>query len=95
MWAGYYYCILTQSKGQTIGVPTVATLSSAAPTQPGLVYGCKGYYQATPGDTCSSIVEMMGTFSRADFIQWNPALNSDCSGLTVRECAEKKRGNDC
>ena len=33
------------------------------------------------GDTCSIIVDRLGTVSVADFAHWNPAVGDDCSKL--------------
>ncbi|KAK2038552.1 LysM domain-containing protein [Colletotrichum somersetense] len=50
------------------------------PTQPGIVEGCQNYYVAVSGDGCWAIANANG-IDLADFYEWNPALNGDCSGL--------------
>ena len=81
MWLGYYYCVLALEEGTYPPPATVTPVPTAV--QPGIIGGCLGYYMATPGDTCESIVNIFGTFTNASFLGWNPAVLSDCSGLTV------------
>lgn len=46
-------------------------------------YGNKWHY-VSPGDTCENIVARYATWMSAnDFLAWNPAIGSDCSGLYV------------
>jgi hypothetical protein len=66
----------------TLPLPSVATVAPTA-TQIGIVSTCVNWYRADSGDTCALITEMFGTFSSTQFLQWNPAILSDCSGLTV------------
>ncbi|PYH81903.1 hypothetical protein BO82DRAFT_414824 [Aspergillus uvarum CBS 121591] len=77
--SGYYYCIWS---GTSLPMPsTTATLPS--PVQTGIISTCTAWYQATDGDDCTLIVDEFGTFSESDFLSWNPAVLSDCSGLVV------------
>lgn len=61
--------------------PTISAPSGPSPTQDGLVHDCKAYYLVKAGDTCDKISQMYGTFSTAQFIEWNPAVGSSCTGL--------------
>src|SRR4051794_740714 len=79
LWAGYYYCIANYPNGNFPPPPTVSTLPS--PVQTGITSQCVAWYEMTGLDTCDSIAEIFGTFSKADFMQWNPAVGTDCSGL--------------
>lgn len=60
-------------------IPTGNPLPS--PTQNGLIKSCTKFYFAKSGDTCDKIVGTYGTFSFADFLNWNPAVGKDCSSL--------------
>jgi hypothetical protein len=83
---GNSYCIEVN-----YGVPPPPTTTTAAPsstatpkpspTQSGLIDSCTKFYRAVPGDYCVKIAADFGTFSFADFLAWNPAVRSDCSGL--------------
>ncbi|KAK3944406.1 peptidoglycan-binding lysin subgroup [Diplogelasinospora grovesii] len=84
LWVGYYVCVGIP------GTPTTkpATTSTAAPTGPsptqsGLVSNCQNYYKVATGDTCDKIVAKYGTFTTSQFVSWNPAVGSDCTGLWV------------
>ncbi|KAM5437078.1 hypothetical protein MferCBS31731_005494 [Microsporum ferrugineum] len=50
--------------------------------EPGIINTCTNFYQAVSGDNCDVIVNQnFKTFTLEDFIAWNPAVKSDCSGL--------------
>lgn len=66
----------------TLPLPSVTTVAPTA-TQTGIVSSCVAWYRADSGDTCDIISEIFGTFSKAQFLQWNPAVLSDCSGLVI------------
>ncbi|MCJ1250760.1 hypothetical protein MMC30_007988 [Trapelia coarctata] len=82
LWTGYQYCVRTNSSSST--TPTQSSSSAGptptAPTQSGQPSNCNRWYTAQSGDTCAS-VEQAGVISDALFKQFNPAVNSDCSGL--------------
>lgn len=63
--------------------PTPTGTPKPSPTQKGLVDTCTKFYRAVKDDTCSGIVAAYGTFTLADFVEWNPAVGADCSGLWV------------
>ena len=79
--AGYYYCIGVPGTPTTKPKPTSTSATGPSPTQSGIIKTCKNFYKAKTGDTCDKIVSSYGTFTSADFIKWNPAVKSDCSGL--------------
>jgi hypothetical protein len=66
----------------SLPLPSVATVAPTA-TQTGIVSNCVSWYLAASGDNCDLVVQIFGTFSTADFLAWNPAVLSDCSGFTV------------
>ncbi|KAI1056071.1 hypothetical protein LB507_001494 [Fusarium sp. FIESC RH6] len=59
--------------------PTEAPKPS--PTQEGLIESCTSFYKAKKGDTCPKIIAEFKTFDLDTFIEWNPAVESDCSGI--------------
>lgn len=84
LWAKTYYCIGVP------GTPTVRPSSIAAsptvsakpsPTREGMINTCNKFHFVVKDETCESIVSKYGTFSFQDFLQWNPAVGSDCRGL--------------
>ncbi|KAK2938794.1 LysM domain [Fusarium oxysporum f. sp. vasinfectum] len=52
-----------------------------SPTQDGLIESCTSFYKAKKGDTCPKIIAEYGTFDFDTFFKWNPAIESDCSGI--------------
>ncbi|KAJ5645771.1 hypothetical protein N7490_002143 [Penicillium lividum] len=52
----------------------------AGPVQTGITASCTKFYTAVSGDSCWAIATAYG-ISTTDFIDWNPAVGSDCSGL--------------
>ncbi|KAK0630525.1 hypothetical protein B0T17DRAFT_636671 [Bombardia bombarda] len=77
---GDYYCVANYDSSNLPMPSTVATAPS--PTQTGIVGNCKAWYLATNSDTCDLIPQYFGTFSKTDFLSWNPALGgTSCTGL--------------
>lgn len=64
----------------TLPLPSVATAAPAS-TQTGITPDCVSWYRADSGEDCDLVVKMFGTFSAEDFLKWNPAVKSDCSGF--------------
>ena len=63
--------------------PSVAT-KAPTPTQSGIAADCIAWYQTTSeDDDCDLIPQFFGTFSKADFLKWNPALGPSCAGLVI------------
>ena len=52
-----------------------------SPTQAGLISSCTTFYFAIADDNCNRIVAMYNTFSLDNFVQWNPAVGTTCSGI--------------
>lgn len=44
---------------------------------------CAAWYQTTGSDDCDLLATMFGTFSKHEFIKWNPVVWSDCSNIKV------------
>lgn len=86
LYLGYYYCIAIPgtptTRSSTSSTRTTSTTSSRpSPTQTGVIASCTKYYKTVSGDTCQVISDRFGTFSVAQFINWNPAVGSSCSSL--------------
>ncbi|KAI0487065.1 hypothetical protein F4859DRAFT_510848 [Xylaria cf. heliscus] len=84
IWAATYYCVGIPGTPTTRPTTTTSTTTGTpkpSPTQDGLISSCVRFYKAVSGDTCDKIVSKYGTFTKAQFITWNPAVGSDCTGL--------------
>ncbi|KAL4787166.1 hypothetical protein BJX76DRAFT_29083 [Aspergillus varians] len=84
---GNSYCVEVNN-GQprptiTSPTPTGTATPKPSPTQDGLIDTCNSFYRAVSGDTCDKIVARYGTFTLSQFLGWNPAVGSDCSGLVA------------
>uniref|UniRef100_A0A4Q7JG83 Secreted LysM effector Lys4 n=1 Tax=Pochonia chlamydosporia (strain 123) TaxID=1052797 RepID=LYSM4_POCC1 len=78
LWVGYYYCVANFATGVIPMPPTVTKVPDGAPTA---INTCNKWYQAVGNDDCDAITTYFGTFSKSDFIKWNPSVYQDCSGL--------------
>ncbi|KAI0445106.1 carbohydrate-binding module family 50 protein [Xylaria telfairii] len=67
-------------------VPTTATAPVPIPTDiaNGTTINCGNYYQASPGDYCSTLLLKFG-ISLSDFQVLNPEINSNCTNLFAYE----------
>jgi LysM repeat protein len=83
MWAGYYLC--TGVSGSSGTTPPSAD-TTPQPVQAGMVANCKKFHLVKSGHNCESISGQYG-ISVADFIKWNPAAGSDCTGLWAENYA--------
>jgi hypothetical protein len=77
--AGYWYCVMAFDWDELPMPPTVTTQPS--PVQTGTTGDCRAWYLATGTDDCAFISSIFGTFSPADFVAWNPAVQADCSAI--------------
>ncbi|KAF7536445.1 hypothetical protein G7054_g4539 [Neopestalotiopsis clavispora] len=86
LWANAYACIGIIGGSTTTSIPPTTTtapgngVTTPTPTQPEIVSNCDDFYLVKPGDTCAAIVSSHG-ISLAQFLAWNPAAGSSCSGL--------------
>ncbi|KAK8028333.1 LysM domain-containing protein [Apiospora marii] len=82
LWANAYACVSTI--GMTPAPPTTTQPSNGVitpvPTQIGMVSDCNKFHMVENGQSCSVIASLY-SISVAQFVQWNPAVKSDCSGL--------------
>ncbi|KAM5430480.1 hypothetical protein McanMca71_007204 [Microsporum canis] len=87
LWAGYHYCVgipgTPSHPPTTTSAPMTTTTIPAgpSPTQDGIISTCTKYHKAVSGDTCFGIATAFGTFTVEEFVAWNPAVKSDCSGM--------------
>ncbi|KAK4032871.1 hypothetical protein C8A01DRAFT_20114 [Parachaetomium inaequale] len=76
----------TMSKVSTTVKPPTTTTSTGAvttpsPIQPGMIAGCKRFYQVVSGDGCWAIANSAG-IDLSNFYKWNPGIDSaSCSNL--------------
>ncbi|KAJ6518856.1 hypothetical protein C8R45DRAFT_809437 [Mycena sanguinolenta] len=85
---GFEYCV---------SGPAVSSSAPAAPTASGSLttaQGCTKYYTTISGDTCSKI-ETTGSITLAQFLKWNPEINTGCTNLQVGVEVCFRRGNLC
>ncbi|CAK7243242.1 MAG: hypothetical protein STHCBS139747_004755 [Sporothrix thermara] len=78
VWPSTSTTLITSTSSSLAPSTTVA--GGPSPTQLGLTASCDSYYFVVKGDTCTSIEAKYG-LSAADFLAWNPALDSYCLGL--------------
>ncbi|RDW72383.1 uncharacterized protein DSM5745_07555 [Aspergillus mulundensis] len=88
LWAEYYYCVGVPGSPTTrpttsTSTSTATTSSGPSPTQTGIIGTCTSFQKAVKGDTCAAIAQEHGTFTLDEFLEWNPAVGSDCSGLQI------------
>jgi hypothetical protein len=89
IWAKTYYCVgipgtPTAPVATATAAPTSTGSPKPSPTQEGLIDTCTNFYLTVANDNCEKIAKKYSTFSTADFIKWNPAVGSDCSGIWAK-----------
>ncbi|KAF6514397.1 hypothetical protein HZS61_005531 [Fusarium oxysporum f. sp. conglutinans] len=85
---GYWVCIATIGwKPPTMTTTKAATItkspngiSTPPPIQTGMIGNCNKFHMVKSTTTCDSIQNYY-KISLADFIKWNPAIGSKCTGL--------------
>lgn len=80
--AGYYYCVANGS----IPTPSVTHTAPQA-TQPGIIANCAAWFLVSqPQVDCNYISDaFLHMFTPSQFISWNPAVGSSCTGLVVSD----------
>ncbi|KAF3927732.1 hypothetical protein ABW21_db0206690 [Orbilia brochopaga] len=75
----------TTTTTSTQPTTTAGPISTPTPIQAGQTGNCIGWRYVQGSDTCANIVTRYASLglTQASLIQWNPALKSDCSGLTT------------
>lgn len=84
LWADAYACVgrvgtptnpppaTTTESGNGVATPT--------PIQDGMTKNCKTFHKVVKGDTCDAITKKY-KITLANFVRWNPAVKSDCTGM--------------
>jgi len=88
LWANAYVCV--RVIGFVPPTPTTRRITSTTtrgngvttptPTQVGMVSNCNKFYFVKTGDNCE-IIASAQRITVANFLRWNPAAKSDCTGL--------------
>ena len=79
---GHSYCVNVKDTTPSSTVSSGPTaVPKPSPIQDGVIDTCNSWYFVAKGDTCDKIVQRFGNFTKAAFLQWNPAAGDDCSGL--------------
>ncbi|KAK2877024.1 hypothetical protein FQN49_001474 [Arthroderma sp. PD_2] len=61
--------------------PTSTGPPVPSPTQADLVASCTKFYLGVSGDTCARVLRRHKPLTMDQFVEWNPAVGKDCSGL--------------
>ncbi|KAK1565963.1 uncharacterized protein LY79DRAFT_529670 [Colletotrichum navitas] len=79
LWLDVYVCIsiVGHTPSPTNPGNGVAT---PAPIQDGMTKNCKTFHFVVSGNTCATIAQQYG-ITAAQFVSWNPAVGSSCTGL--------------
>ncbi|KAK2024009.1 hypothetical protein LX32DRAFT_626949 [Colletotrichum zoysiae] len=77
LWVDYYIC--TSVVAQTPTTPDNG-VRTPAPIQRGMTTSCLAFHFVAPDQTCDFITAMYG-MTQAQFVSWNPAVKSDCTGM--------------
>jgi LysM repeat protein len=87
LWPDYYVCvsIVGVNPSMTTSIKPTTTksgngITTPTPIQNGMTGSCKKFYKIVTGDGCWGIANA-NKVSQDDFLKWNPAVKSDCSGL--------------
>lgn len=86
IWTDTYYCIGIPGTPTTYPATSIKPtstgngVSTPLPTQPGMVGNCNRFHFINKGVVCSQVISHQ-KITHADFVKWNPTVNSDCSGM--------------
>ncbi|KAE9375150.1 carbohydrate-binding module family 50 protein [Stipitochalara longipes BDJ] len=86
LWANEWYCVAGPTITTTSSSTKTTSTGVATPTphQPNMVSGCKTFYEAVSGDTCSGIATKY-SITLSNFYTWNPDVGTSCSALWANE----------
>ncbi|KAK4247525.1 hypothetical protein C7999DRAFT_14483 [Corynascus novoguineensis] len=79
LWANAYICVSIIGHTPTPADPGNG-IATPSPIQDGMTKNCKTFHKVAASDTCASIASKY-KITTAQFIKWNPAAKSDCTGL--------------
>ncbi|KAL8351485.1 hypothetical protein RB598_006322 [Gaeumannomyces tritici] len=80
MWGNVYQCVSIVGHEPPTGTNPGNGVSTPTPFQTGMVTNCKKFHKVAENQNCDTISKQYG-ISIANFIKWNPAAKSDCTGL--------------
>lgn len=89
LWANAYACIsiigvdpspTSITSTSTITKPPGNGVTTPLPTQIGMVTNCNKFHFVQGGQTCATIAALY-SIPTSQFVSWNPAAGTDCSGL--------------
>ncbi|KAL1895036.1 hypothetical protein Sste5346_005456 [Sporothrix stenoceras] len=87
LWAGVYYCVseynVTQNGIQGLPLPSTVSTKPSSGVASNTTATCTTWYRASDDNDCDIIPAIFGTFSRSDFLAWNPSVDTGCEGLVV------------
>ncbi|KAJ5146324.1 uncharacterized protein N7515_000888 [Penicillium bovifimosum] len=75
-----YTARMTPTQSNSMVTSSPSAVSTPAAIQSGVADNCVNFYKAADGDGCYDIASTHGITSD-QFVEWNPAVGSDCSGL--------------
>ncbi|KAK1758814.1 LysM domain-containing protein [Echria macrotheca] len=79
LWQSYWYCVMAFDWSSLPLPATETTTPSPVPTD--TTPECRAWYLATGTDDCAFIASIFGTFSRDQFIAWNPSVGTECQSI--------------
>ncbi|KAH7356066.1 hypothetical protein BKA66DRAFT_446027 [Pyrenochaeta sp. MPI-SDFR-AT-0127] len=95
MWGDTYHCVrvigFTPLPSSTVKPPVTTTkpgngITTPTPTQVGMVGNCNKFEYVDENEYCYDIT-MKYKITQENFVKWNPAAKSDCSGLWAKTYA--------
>ncbi|RYP67825.1 hypothetical protein DL769_005687 [Monosporascus sp. CRB-8-3] len=79
LWKDVNVCVSVIGRTPTPTEPDNG-IETPSPIQDGMTKGCKMFHFVTSGLSCATVADRYH-ISVADFVRWNPAAKSGCSGL--------------
>lgn len=79
LWLDYYVCVSIVGHTPTPVNPGNG-IQTPTPYQDGMTTSCKTFHFVQSGQNCDYITGRYG-ITRANFVKWNPAVRSDCTGM--------------
>ncbi|ROW16958.1 hypothetical protein VPNG_01098 [Cytospora leucostoma] len=76
-----YYCVAVPGTPTTRTTTFTPTITASTPTQTSIAADCDQLWLVSSLDTCAVIISD-NDLNSTDFYTWNPAVGTDCSGLT-------------
>ncbi|KAK3897303.1 LysM domain-containing protein [Staphylotrichum tortipilum] len=89
LWVRVYVCVSAAGNGTPTPAPTTTRgngIATPTPIQSGMVTNCRSFHWVTIDQTCETIVKQY-SISMANFVKWNPAVGSTCTGLWAKTFA--------